>query len=104
MLEDGDERTDVLIARDENLGAKPGDIVRVEVLEYPKKEKHAVGRVVEIVGRSDDPGIETEVAMLAHGIPHDWPDAHSRRGARTAARGAGEARSAAARTCVACRS
>jgi ribonuclease R len=75
VLEDGDERTDVLIARDENLGAKPGDIVRVEVLEYPKKEKHAVGRVVEIVGRSDDPGIETEVAMLAHGIPHDWPDA-----------------------------
>ncbi len=74
MLEDGDERTDVLIARDENLGAKPGDIVRVEVLEYPKKDKHAVGRVVEIVGRSDDPGIETEVAMLAHGIPHDWPD------------------------------
>ncbi len=75
VLEDGDERTDVLIARDENLGAKPGDIVRVEVLEYPNKDKHAVGRVVEIVGRGDDPGIETEVAMLAHGIPHDWPDA-----------------------------
>jgi ribonuclease R len=75
VLEDGDERTDVLIARDDNLGAKPGDIVRVEVLEYPKKDKHAVGRVVEIVGRGEDPGIETEVAMLAHGIPHDWPDA-----------------------------
>jgi ribonuclease R len=75
VLEDGDERTDVLISRDDNLGAKPGDIVRVEVLEYPNKDKHAVGRVVEIVGRSEDPGIETEVAMLAHGIPHDWPDA-----------------------------
>ena len=75
VLEDGDERTDVLIARDENLGAKPGDIVRVEVLEYPNKDKHAVGRVVEIVGRGEDPGIETEVAMIAHGIPHDWPDA-----------------------------
>ena len=35
VLEDGDERTDVLIARGESLGAKPGDIVRVEVLEYP---------------------------------------------------------------------
>jgi ribonuclease R len=74
VLEDGDERTDVLIARGESLHAKPGDMVRVEVLEYPKKDTHAVGRVVEVVGHSDDPGIETEVAMLAHGIPHDWPD------------------------------
>jgi len=74
VLEDGDERTDVLIAPGESLNAKPGDIVRVEVLEYPKKEKHAVGRVVEVVGHGNDPGIETEVAMLAHGIPHDWPD------------------------------
>jgi ribonuclease R len=74
VLEDGDERTDVLIARGESLHAKPGDIVRVEVLEYPKKDTHAVGRVVEVVGHSNDPGIETEVAMLAHGIPHDWPD------------------------------
>ena len=74
VLEDGDERTDVLIGRGESLGAKPSEIVRVEVLEYPTKNSHAVGRVIEIVGRADQPGIETEVAMLAHGIPHDWPE------------------------------
>ncbi len=75
VLEDGDERTDVLIGRGQSLGAKPGDVVRVEVLEYPTKNSHAVGRVVEIVGGSDQPGIETEVALLAHYIPHDWPEA-----------------------------
>src|SRR5262245_33549059 len=74
VLEDGDERTDVLIARGESLDAKPGEIVRVEVLEYPTKNSHAVGRVIEIVGRADQPGIETEVAMIAHGIPHHWPE------------------------------
>ncbi len=74
VLEDGDERTDVLIGRGESLGAKPSEIVRVEVLEYPTKNSHAVGRVIEIVGRADQPGIETEVAMIAHGIPHDWPE------------------------------
>jgi ribonuclease R len=74
VLEDGDERTDVLIGRGESLGAKPGEIVRVEVLEYPTKNSHAVGRVIQIVGSSDQPGIETEVAMLAHGIPNDWPE------------------------------
>jgi ribonuclease R len=75
VLEDGDRRTEVLIARGESRGAKPGDIVAVEVLEHPTSRSHAVGRVVEVVGRGDEPGIETEVAMLAHGIPHEWPDA-----------------------------
>jgi ribonuclease R len=73
VLQDGDERTEVLIARGASGGAKPGDIVRVEVDEYPTQRSSAVGRVVQVVGRIDEPGIETEVAMLTHGIPHDWP-------------------------------
>jgi ribonuclease R len=73
VLQDGDERTEVLIARGASGSAKPGDIVRAEVVEYPTQRSSAVGRVVQVVGRIDEPGIETEVAMLTHGIPHDWP-------------------------------
>jgi ribonuclease R len=75
VVEDGDARTEVLIARGESGAAKPGDIVQVEILEHPTERSHAVGRVIEVVGKVDEPGIETEVAMLAHGIPHDWPEA-----------------------------
>ena len=73
VIEDGDRRTEILIAPGESDGAKPGDIVKVEVLEHPTKRSHAVGRVVQIVGRHDQPSIETDVAMLAHGIPYEWP-------------------------------
>jgi ribonuclease R len=73
VIEEGDTRIEILIARDESGGAKPGDIVKVEVLEHPTKRSHAVGRVVQIVGRHDQPSIETDVAMLAHGIPYEWP-------------------------------
>jgi ribonuclease R len=73
VLEDGDSRTEVLIARGETHGAKPGDIVKVEVIEHPTKRSHAVGRIVQIVGRHDQPSIETDVAILAHGIPFEWP-------------------------------
>ncbi len=73
MLESGESRTEVLIARGEAHGAKPGDIVNVEVLEYPSKRSHAIGRVLEIVGRKDQSGIDTDVAILAHGIPNEWP-------------------------------
>jgi ribonuclease R len=73
VLESGESRTEVLIARGEAHGAKPGDIVNVEVLEYPSKRNHAIGRVLEIVGRKDQVGIDTDVAILAHGIPNEWP-------------------------------
>ena len=73
VLESGESRTEVLIARGEARGAKPGDIVNVEVLEYPSKRNHAIGRVLEVVGRKDQSGIDTDVAILAHGIPNEWP-------------------------------
>jgi ribonuclease R len=73
VLESGESRTEVLIARGEAHGAKPGDMVAVDVLEYPTKRSHAVGRVVEILGRKDQRGIDTDVAIIAHGIPNEWP-------------------------------
>src|SRR5262245_2060198 len=73
VLESGDTRTEVLIARGESRGAKAGDVVAVDVLEYPSKTSHAVGRVVEVLGRKDTRGIDTDVAILAHGIPNEWP-------------------------------
>ena len=74
VLESGESRTEVLIARGETRGAKPGDVVNVEILEYPSKRSHAIGRVIEIVGRREQSGIDTDVAILAHGIPNEWPD------------------------------
>jgi ribonuclease R len=73
VLESGESRTEVLIARGEARGAKPGDMVAVDVLEYPSKRSHAVGKVVEILGRKDQSGIDTDVAIIAHGIPNQWP-------------------------------
>src|SRR5690606_33088833 len=66
---------EVLIARGERRGAKPGDLVHVEIVQHPSEHSLAIGRVVKVVGRLDEPGIETEVAILAHGIPNEWPEA-----------------------------
>ena len=75
VLEHGDERTEVLIGRADAAGARPGDIVRVEIIEYPTHKSHAIGRVSERLGRHDAPGVETVIAIEAHGIPDVWPDA-----------------------------
>ncbi len=74
VRDSADSRVEVLIPRGQSHGAKGGDVVSVEVLEYPTKNSHAIGRVVEVVGGANDAGIETEVAIRAHGIPHEWPE------------------------------
>ena len=74
VLEEGDSRTEVLIARGELGGAKSGEMVEVEILEYPTQKSHAIGRVVKKIGRVSEPGVETDVAILAHGIPNEWPE------------------------------
>ncbi len=74
VLSEGESRERVLIPRGDAGGARAGDIVRVAVDQYPTTKTDAIGRVIRVVGRFDDPGIETDVAILAHGLPHEWPD------------------------------
>jgi ribonuclease R len=73
VLESGDSRTEVLIARGQVHGAKPGDVVALEIVEYPSKRNLAIGQVVDVLGRQDSVGIDTDVAIIAHGIPSEWP-------------------------------
>jgi len=75
VLDHGDQNLELLIGRGDSMRARPGDIVRAEIVEYPSERSHAVGRIVEIVGHPDRPGIETDIAVLAHGIPAEWPEA-----------------------------
>ncbi len=75
VREENERRTEVLIARGERGGAKPGDMVQIEIVQHPTERSLAIGRVTKVVGRLDQPGIETEVAILAHGIPSEWPEA-----------------------------
>jgi len=75
VLEEGEARTEVLIARGKRNGARAGDLVNVEIVQHPTEHSLAIGHVVKVVGRLDEPGIETEVAMLSHGIPSEWPEA-----------------------------
>ena len=55
-------------------GAKTGQIVVAELLDQPGRNNQPVGRIKEVLGAADAPGIETEVAIRSHGIPHEFPD------------------------------
>jgi ribonuclease R len=50
-------------------------IVNVELLEYPGQGRRegAIGRVIEILGRPDDFGVEVEIIIRKHHLPHRFP-------------------------------
>jgi len=54
-------------------GVKPGDIVVVELIEPPSRDTQPIGKVIENLGEGGAPGVETEIAMRAHGLPFRWP-------------------------------
>ena len=66
---------DISVPLDMSANAKNGQIVLVEIVVFPSKRSQAVGRIIHILGDHMDPGMEIEVAIHAHGIPADWPDA-----------------------------
>ncbi len=48
-------------------------IVNVEILDYAGDGDHSQGRVVEILGNPDDFGIDVEIMIRKHHIPHQFP-------------------------------
>lgn len=64
---------DILIPPDATGEAKSGDFVYLEITEQPDRRHQAVGRVVEVLGRSINAPMAVEVAIRSHDIPYEWP-------------------------------
>ena len=65
---------DILVAVKDTSGARPGQVVVVELLQQPGERQPPVGRVIEILGKSGAPGMATEIAIRNFDLPHEWPD------------------------------
>ncbi|HET8772455.1 MAG TPA: ribonuclease R, partial [Thermoanaerobaculia bacterium] len=67
--------TDILIEEDATMDAREGEMVNVEIDRYPDRTTHfASGRVVETLGFIGEPGVDIEVVVRKHHIPHNFPD------------------------------
>jgi len=63
---------DIQIPRGETRDAEPGEMVTVEVTRWPTPTRGPAGRIVEVLGDINDPGVDTEIILRKHNIP----DAH----------------------------
>lgn len=65
---------DITIPTEHQSTALNGQMVLVEVIVFPNKHNQAIGKIIHVLGEHMAPGMEIQVAILAHGLPASWPD------------------------------
>jgi ribonuclease R len=64
---------DIFVPPGHEGGASPGEMVSIEITRWPTSTRGAVGRVADVLGDIDAPGVDTEIIIRKYNIP----DAHS---------------------------
>ena len=52
-----------------------GVVVDVEITDWPTPTQNPRGRVIEILGREDDFGVDVEITIRKFHLPHHFPAA-----------------------------
>ena len=80
--EDQRIKHDILIPPSETNGAQHGQVVSVEVIEQPTRHTQPLGRVAEVLGEIDDPGMEVEIAVRKFDVPVEFSERALKQAAR----------------------
>lgn len=64
---------EILIPPRKHKKANDGDFVVVQITQFPHEHHKATGEVIEVLGDVATPGMEIELAIRVHNIPHEWP-------------------------------
>ncbi|MEZ7279481.1 ribonuclease R [Pseudoalteromonas sp. 68 DY56-GL68] len=75
VAEDPRITQDIMILPGSENGARHNQMVQVKITQNPSRHMNAVGKVTEVLGEHLAPGMEIEVALRNHDIPHVWPEA-----------------------------
>ena len=63
---------DVLVPPANVGGAKPGQVITVELVAQPTRHAQPIGRVSEVLGQYADPGMDIEIALRKFDLPHEF--------------------------------
>jgi len=66
---------DIVIPDSATGRAGHGQVVVAEIVEQPTRRSQPIGAIVEVMGDHMAPGMEIDVAIRAHDLPCEWPEA-----------------------------
>jgi len=64
---------DILVPPENANDAEDGQIVVVSIVEYPTPRHQAIGKISDVLGDHMAPGMEIDIALRSHDLPHVWP-------------------------------
>src|SRR3546814_17081274 len=64
--------------------AENGQVGTVEILQQPTRHTQPLGRIVEVLGEIDDPGMEIEIAVRKFAVPLDFSEQAIKQASRLA--------------------
>src|SRR5262245_32323652 len=62
---------DIFVPPGQEGGASPGEMVAAEITRWPSATRSALGRVADVLGDIDAPGVDTEIIIRKYGIPDE---------------------------------
>ena len=65
--------SDIFISKDNFNGARNGMKVLVEIITWPQKTRSAEGKVVQLIGYKDSPGVDILSIIYGHSLPQEFP-------------------------------
>ena len=65
---------ELFIPPGDNGGAKAGEMVSAEITRPPTATRNPSGRVLQVLGRLQDPGVDLKVVMAKYGLPDAFPE------------------------------
>lgn len=65
---------DIFIPKEKTKGAVNGHKVLVEITDYGNDTKNPEGKIVQIIGHINDPGVDIASVILANGLPTEFPE------------------------------
>jgi len=65
---------EVFLPAKDLMGAAAGDMVLVELTRFPTPYRAPMGRIIQVLGNVDEPGVDVRVVLAKHGIPEVFPE------------------------------
>jgi len=63
---------DLYVAEEDSGGAKPGQKVVVRIIEWPQRGKNPVGKIIEVLGYPDEPGVDINSIIREFNLPEEF--------------------------------
>ncbi len=64
----------ITVSRTRKLKVNPGDKVLVSITSWPDKKGIAEGKILEVLGKKGQPGLDVQVVIKKHGLATEFPE------------------------------